>query len=71
MTDAFSVSFAIDRAKNDKFTLNFKPGKAVTTPQLHDVEKAPTKVLKDKEVAQAVSERQALLNELEGVRRHR
>lgn len=66
LTDAFSVSFAIDRAKNDKFTLNFKPGKAVTTPQLHDVEKALTKVLKDKEVAQAVSERQALLNGLEG-----
>lgn len=65
LPDALSVSFALDRAKNDKFTLNFKPGKAVTTPQLHDVEKSLGKVLKDKEIAKALAERKALLTELE------
>lgn len=65
LPDALSVSFALDRAKNDKFTLNFKPGKAVTTPQLHDVEKSLGKVLKDKEIAKALTDRQALLTELE------
>lgn len=65
LPDALSVSFALDRAKNDKFTLNFKPGKAVTTPQLHDVEKSLGKVLKDKEIAKALAERKALLAELE------
>jgi hypothetical protein len=65
LPDIFSVSFALDRAKNDKFTLNFKPGKAVSTPQLHDVEKSLGKVLKDKKIAQALEDRQALLAELE------
>ncbi|MXI45766.1 AvrE-family type 3 secretion system effector [Pseudomonas moraviensis] len=65
LPDALSVSFALDRAKNDKFTLNFKPGKAVTTPQLHDVEKSLGKVLKDKEIAKALAERKVLLTELE------
>ncbi len=63
--DALSVSFAMDRAKNDEFKLNFKPGKAVTTPLLHDVEKALGKVLKDSVVAKALEERQALLGELD------
>lgn len=65
LPDLFSVSFALDRAKNDKFTLNFKPGKAVTTPQLHDVEKALGKVLKDKKIVQALKDRETLLADLE------
>jgi hypothetical protein len=65
LPDLFSVGVALDRAKNDKFTLNFKPGKAVTTPLLHDVEKSLGKVLKDKEITKALKDRQALLDELE------
>ncbi len=65
LPDIFSVNFALDRGKNDKFTFNFKPGKAVTTPQLHDVEKALGKVLKDKKIAQALKDRETLLADLE------
>lgn len=65
LLDTLSASFTIDRAKNHEFALVFAPGKAVTTPQLHDLEKLLGEVLQAPDILQALSERRRLLQALE------